>query len=352
MINQKRLIKTFFDFVKVYSPSGNEDRFADISVKYLTDTGVKIVKKDKFGNVYARINGKGKPVFFAFHMDTVEPSRNIKPLIKNGYIVSDGKTILGADNKAPIACVLEMIKIINQKKIIHRPLELIFTKSEETGNYGAINFDYALLKSKAGLCFDSPTPIGTVITASPFYERFDIKIIGRSAHASKPDEAVNVLPILNHILNFQKLGRIDNETVFNIGVISCGNVRNTIPGELFLKGEIRSFSEKKLIGYKNIFIKKLSIITKKFSAKSDIKFVRENPGYKHSSVSINQLIDKFNLKPVTSWAVSDANIFNDNKGLACFNLGDGCEFTHSTQERIKITQMENLIKLMLQLLII
>ena len=350
MINQKRLVETFFDLVQTYSPFGKEDQFADVLVKHLTKIGINLVKKDSYGNVYAKINGRGEPVFFAFHMDTVEPSKDIKPLIKNNYIISDGKTILGADNKAPIACVLEVISLLHEGIKNYRPLELVFTKSEEAGNYGAINFNYRFLKSKTGFCFDSPTPVGTIVTASPFYERFDIQIIGRSAHASKPDEAINALSILNKVLNFQKLGRLDDETILNIGVIHAGSVRNTIPGEITLNGEIRSFSKKKLIENKTKFIKNLKSTVKKLAAKTKVKFVRENPGYKHSSVSINQLIDTLDLKPVTTWAVSDANIFNDNKGIVCFNLGDGCEFTHTNQERIKTSEMKNLIKLMLKLI--
>ncbi|MCX7955682.1 MAG: peptidase dimerization domain-containing protein, partial [Patescibacteria group bacterium] len=190
--------------------------------------------------------------------------------------------------------------------------------------------------------------LGTIITASPFYERFDLVLIGKEAHASLPNKAKNILFPLKEILNKQKLGKIDAYTLFNIGVINGGYVRNTIPGELHLKGEIRSFLEKNLIKEKNKFLNILEKIEKKYSIKIKKDFVRENPGYFHNDKKIinkiKNIIKKTGLKPALkqAWGVSDANIFNDKKNLLCFNLADATEFSHSKEERIKI---KNLIKL-------
>lgn len=343
----KNLIDLFIHICQIDSPTGEEQKMADFVYNFAKKYA-DFVRKDKFGNVYVRY-GKNPNLFLSAHLDTVEPGRGIKPQIKGEYITSDGTTILGADNKVTVAGILEVLKELS-KENSKNSFEIIFTLSEEVGNYGAINFDYSLLSSKIGFCFDSSNPLGTIITASPFYERFDLKIIGKEAHASLPNEANNILYPFQELLKKQKLGKIDKYTLFNIGVVNGGFVRNTIPGELVLKGEIRSFFEKNLVKTKNKFLKILSRIEKKYKVKIEKDFVRENPGYFHNSKKAKEIIkklknifSKMELKPQEkiAWGVSDANIFNE-KNLLVFNLADATEATHSKQERIKI---KNLIKL-------
>lgn len=350
------LINLFISLCQIDSPTGEEKKVANYILSYLKKLKILAVK-DNFGNIYAKI-GNNPKLFLSAHLDTVEPGRNIKPKIKNGYITSDGKTILGADNKVAVASIIQATKEIIRKNN-NLSFEIVFTLSEEIGNYGAINFDYKLLNSKIGFCFDSSNPLGTIITASPFYERFDIQIIGREAHASKPEEAINVLFPLKKLLNKQKLGKIDQYTLFNIGVVKGGDVRNTIPGEINLKGEIRSFFEKNLLTAKVNFIKLLSKLEKEYRIKINKNFVLENPGYFHKSKQAKQIINKLKtilknlkLKPKekVAWGVSDANIFNDKKYL-CFNLADGTEFTHTKNERIKIKDLLKLKEIIKNLII-
>ncbi len=353
----KSLIQTFIDVVKIDSPTGEEKQMAQYLVTYLRKYA-DVVKTDSYGNVYARVNGVKDGLFFAAHMDTVEPGRGIKPVIKSGYITSDGSTILGADNKLAIACILETVRQIKEQHIPHMTLELLFTRSEEVNNYGAINFNYSFLKSKKGYCFDRSAPVGTIITGSPYYERFDLKVIGREAHASKPFAAINALAIFNEILNKITLGRIDSDTIQNIGVITGGFVRNTVPGEISAFGEIRSFKEKNLLQAKKRLEVVIAKTVKKYSAKYALDFVRENGGYKHVTPSAKKFISttentmrlcKIEPSKEMAWGVSDANIFSE-KGLLVINLGDGGKFAHSKKERATIREMEKLVRLMIKLI--
>lgn len=346
------LLNIFLELVQIDSPSGKEGEMAEYVKAYLNSL-VDEVKKDIHGNIFARTKGEGEPLFFISHMDTVEPGCGVTAQIKNGYVTSDGTTILGADNKAAVACILEALCFFKSSKIKHRPIELIFTYSEEVGNYGAINFDYSWLQAKIGYCFDSISPVGTIIQASPYYERFDIKILGKAAHASCPHEANNILHFLTSLLNEITLGKLDDDSLMNIGVVHGGDVRNTIPGELVIKGEIRSFVESKLIQHKKYFLQKIHKLISKHKMKIELEFVRENPGYKYTSSrdisiikTIKQLIKKngFAPKMKTDWGVSDANIVNE-KGLLCFNLGDGVEGAHTKQERVKISSLNDNLKL-------
>lgn len=348
----QRLIQTFFDLVQIDSPTNHEEKFGNFLMGELGQLGL-FVTKDQRGNIYARREGEGEAIFFSAHMDTVEPGRGIKPRVEDGYLVSDGTTILGADDKSGVAVILETLKSLEGKKT--RPLEFVFTVSEEAGNFGAIDFDYKLLQAKRGYCFDLSQPVGTITTASPYYERFDMKLIGRAAHASHPEEGKNVLPALGEILTIAPLGQPDSETYFNIGVVTGGQVRNTILGEVFLKGEIRSFVEKNLHDIKSIFQKAVDVIVQKYGVELEQEWVRENGGYKHESQEAAAFIEftkkimlaidvPFRLTQTSG--VSDANIFNDH-GVLCFNLGDGSEFSHTTHERVKVSELENLVQFML-----
>ncbi len=349
-----RSIQTFFDLVRIDSPTGEEKALVEFLITKLQTLGLS-VSQDKYGNVYARLDGDSEGIFFSAHMDTVEPGRGIHPKIYGEYLVSDGKTILGADDKIAIAAILEAIPVILSQS--HKTVELVFTCSEEVGNYGAMEFDYNLLQAKNGYCFDLSQPVGTITIASPFYERFDITLMGRSAHASHPEEAINVLPALSEILQIAPLGKADEDTFFNIGVVDGGDVRNTILGSIMVKGEIRSFTAEGLSATKESFRKNVAKIATKYGINTKEEWVWENPGYKHISeksrsfiTDTEKLIKEIGLKSIITQTagVSDANIFND-KGLLCLNLGNGGEFAHTTKERIKISELENLIQLMVAL---
>jgi tripeptide aminopeptidase len=350
---KKGVARHLIDLVSVYSPSGGEEIFAEYLAEKLRELA-DVVVIDGFGNVYARVEGEGEPLFFAAHMDTVEPGKGIKPRITvDKYLVSDGTTILGADNKATIAVYLSLLEDLREKneKLEHRPLEFVFTKSEETGNYGAINFDYKLLRAKRGYCFDAVAPVGTIITASPYYERIDVKLIGKAAHASKPEAAKGVLGPLKELLENIRLGRISNTTICNIGKIEVGVGRNTIPGGASIEAEIRSYVEEDLRRVLDDFLVVIQNAAKTIDV--EISHETENPGYYHCDKTvkteiarIESCMSKIAIKPVKaeSMAVSDANIFN-NMGLVCINLGDGVEGAHSKEERIAIASMEKNLEL-------
>src|SRR5699024_3777010 len=60
-------------------------------------------------------------IYFTAHMDTVTPGNDIHPSIEKDYIKSDGTTILGADDNAGIAVILEAIRVLKEEKIDHGP---------------------------------------------------------------------------------------------------------------------------------------------------------------------------------------------------------------------------------------
>ena len=238
------IIQIFKELVSIDSPSGEESAISQYIIAWAEKHNFSI-KKDKLGNLVIRTNNK-KPakVFFSGHLDTVEPGRGIVCVEKNGYLTSSGKTILGADNKASLAGILHAISTYNISPL--PSIELVFTTEEETiMNSQFIN--PKIITAPVGYIFDAPFEFGGIVTASPYIQDFSCIITGVASHASTPHEANSVFPILKNIVEGIPCGYIQNNPAFgtiNIGMVSMGTGVNTIPGNLEIKGEIRSFDKK------------------------------------------------------------------------------------------------------------
>jgi tripeptide aminopeptidase len=174
-------------------------------------------------------------------MDTVEPGRGIQPIIKGDRITSDGSTILGGDCKAGVAAILEGLESVGEDKKSRRPVQVVFTRGEEIGLVGASNLDYSMIRAREAVVFDGNGPVNTITGASPTYMRFDITVKGRAAHAGvEPEKGLSAIRIATEIINELPHGRLDDETTFNVGLISGGSVRNAVPAEVTFGGEWRS----------------------------------------------------------------------------------------------------------------
>lgn len=354
-MSSSKIVEVFLEAVQIDSPSGHEAEMAAWVTNRLRSIGLS-PDQDNFGNVIVKIAGPGEPLMFTAHLDTVEPGRNIKPRVAGGVITGNRQTILGADNKAAVAAILTSVERLIGERVSHRNLEIVFTLSEEVGNYGAVNLDYSRILAKAGFSFDYAAPLGRVVIASPFYDRFDLEITGRSAHASQPQEAINALSIFNYGLNEIRMGQIDAETVANIGVVSGGSVRNTVMGQVAAKGEVRSFSEEKLEQYSDKIYQTFSRICAAGGAELGWDLVRENSGFNFSkdeplAKRAKEVLERLGLEFTLekSWGCYDANIFVE-KGIRVLNMGDGSSGAHTTREQIKVTDLVKLGDLVFELM--
>lgn len=333
----------FIKLTKISSPSGKEDEISEFLQKKLLKNNFNF-KIDQVGNIFAKNSTKGIPLLLCAHMDTVQPGEHIQPIIENGIIKSNGTTILGADNKASLAAIMEAVE-----KVGHiRNLELLFTVKEETGG-GVENFPFSWIKSKRALTFDSAKPLGGIILRSPYIYNFNAVFLGKAAHSSLPQEGINAFNPAIQALQQIKVGSLDNEeTTINVGLINGGIGINTIPNKITISGEIRSYDQK-------LFKKHLSHVQTIFeravkNTQTKLKFTIDGycAGYTHKkqSITITQ-IDKIykQLGLKTSLyhysGISDANVLNSH-GIETYNLTDGSKYPHTTNEQIAI---KDLIKL-------
>ena len=346
MINKKRLTKTFLDLVQIDSPSGEEKNVAKFTANRLTDLGGQ-VEFDSYGNVIAKFKGAGNPVMLNSHLDTVEPGRGIKPIIKGDKITSDGTTILGADAKSGVASILEGIESVMENGTSHVPIEIVFTLGEEAGLLGAVNLDYSKIKSKIGVTLDNVRNVGHITTSAPGYSKVDVAITGRAAHAGfDPENGISAIKIASEIISKLSLGRIDHETTANIGIIRGGSARNAIPENAYLEAEIRSISLKKLQKHTKHFEEVISRTLAKYKLASvlvNIKTEFDPYVFDKSQQAVEQAIktlEKININPKLepSGGGADVNIFN-SKGIEAVCVGAGFYNAHTTREYALISEM-------------
>ncbi|HDK26211.1 MAG TPA: M20/M25/M40 family metallo-hydrolase [Candidatus Atribacteria bacterium] len=367
MVNEKRLVEGFMELVRIDSLSRKEKDLADFLLEKLKNLGLEVIVdqagekiKSNSGNIIARLKGNTNneiPIMFSAHMDTVVPGENIKPICDGEKIVSDGKTILGADDKAAIAALLEALYIIRENDIPHGDIEILFTICEEIGLKGAKNLDISSLKAQIGFVLDAEGSVGKIITTAPSQNYLEIIIYGKSAHAgANPEEGINAIQVAGYALSRMKLGRIDEETTSNIGIISGGRATNIVPDVVRLKGEVRSRNEEKLEKYTEQ-IKKISENTaQEFKAKAVVKINKEYYSYNLSPdeqvVSIaTKAAKNIGLQPLLypSGGGSDANVFNKN-GIPSVALAIGMEKVHTVEEYILIKDLKNTAEYILSII--
>lgn len=347
----------FIELVKIDSPSGGERAIAEYLIGWLEGLGF-FVQQDAIGNVFASINvTKDSPALLLLcaHMDTVQPGIGIKPILKNGVITSDGETILGADNKAAIAAMMQAVEVFfadpnNSKK----PLEVLFTVKEETGG-GVDLFNFSLPTAKTVLICDYAKPIGTVALGAPFITNFVFEVIGKASHSSRPELGQNALSGLAYLLKMIEIGRLDKGlTTVNIGEVSCGSGINTTPEKCVIKGEVRSFkvslfnnklNELKGLRKETINATNLSVDFSTNGYCPGYLYSEDDKPVKFAEKVLYTVLGRVPLLDKT-FGVSDANILA-HAGFDTILISDGVVNPHTVHESVTVKDLEVLSRVVL-----
>src|SRR5918997_4677257 len=256
MINQERIKNLLLEFVQIDSVSRKERDVAERIKKYCEELGATVEIDDagekvggNSGNVIARFKGTipdAEPIMMSAHMDTVVPGEGVKPIVDGDIIRTDGTTVLGGDDKSGCAVIIETIRCLQEQNIPHAPIEAVFSICEEVGLLGAKHLDVSRIRSKYGIVFDSDDP-GFLFTKGPSANHLEFKVHGLESHAGvAPESGISAIRIAAEAINNMKLGRIDEETTANIGVIHGGEATNIITNLVTLRGEARSLDDSKL----------------------------------------------------------------------------------------------------------
>ena len=253
---QDDVVSLFTELAALPSPPGEEREVADRVAAYMRDLGLDVSEDDAgqrigatAGNLYARLEatGDGMPLFFCAHLDTVPPEARIEPVLEDGVIRNAAGTILGADNKAAVAVMLEATRRLLAENRPHGGVELLFTPKEEVGLIGAAAFDHEQLHARVGYVYDQAAPIGEVILGAPYSHSMEVKFHGRAAHAGMyPEDGRSAIAAAAKTIADFKLGRIDEDSTANVGLISGGTAGNIVPEWCSFLAEARSHDQQKL----------------------------------------------------------------------------------------------------------
>jgi len=356
MIDRERLLNTFLGLVEIDNPSGEEAAIAAHIRGILEGLGLQ-VEEDALHNLLARVPGKGEPLLLNAHMDSVAPCRGVRPVVADGWVRSSGDTILGADDLAGVAAILEGVRATLEDKAPGRGAEIVFTVQEEVGLRGAAAFDTGKLRAREGFTLDSGGDFGGITVGAPSQDSLYALIEGRASHAGvAAEQGISAIVVAGQALAAMPLGRIDHETTANIGMIKGGAATNIIPERVELWGEARSHDQEKLVAQIQAMVAALEDTARLHGAavrvdvthKYDTYRLRENtPVVEHAAAVLRAM----GVEPryEISGGGSDVNIFAQ-RGLSVANISVGYRAIHSTGEHIAVADLERAAEFVARLL--
>lgn len=355
-VNKDRLIKEFMELVQIDSETKNEAKIAEVLKNKFSDLGLEVIEDTSkkqtghgAGNLICNLKGDADGVdtiYFTSHMDTVVPGQGITPSIKDGYIVSDGTTILGADDKAGLAAILESVRTLQENEVKHGDIQFIITAGEESGLVGAKALDPAHLKAKYGYAIDSNGDVGDIIVAAPTQAKVFTVIKGKTAHAGvAPEKGVSAITLAAKAISKMPLGRIDEETTANIGRFEGGQQTNIVCDYVEILAEARSLVPQKMEAQVAKMKEAYESIAEEYGGSAEVDIQIMYPGFNQKAgdevVEVArkaaQIIGR-ESSLLESGGGSDANIIA-GFGIPTVNLAVGYEEIHTTNERIAVEEL-------------
>jgi tripeptide aminopeptidase len=344
-------VELLLELAAIPSPSGEESGVAEVVVRYLRGLGLS-PDEDDFGNVYASLEptANGAPLFFCAHLDTVPPAGELRPVVEDGVIRNAGGTILGGDNKAAIVQMLEGMRRVLVESVPHAGIELVFTRQEEIGLRGAAAFDETRLRAKLGFVYDQEGPIGEIVLGAPFAQGLEITFLGRAAHAGmSPEEGRSAIQAAAKAIADLRLGRVDEETTANVGVVSGGTAGNIVPERCSFLAEARCHDERKLGELVQEMLDVCAFAANEAECEMQSESRKSYRGYRFAkSEEVARLAEGaltrcgHEVRYGLSGGAADANVFNE-RGLRCLNLTHGVYDFHSPNERIAVVDLEAMV---------
>src|SRR3954451_3160348 len=353
------MLDRFVRLCEVASPTGSERAVADALLAELGDLGVEVTEDGSAGpaqagsgNVIARLPGERDAwVMFAAHLDTVPHEGDVEVALDQGVYHSVGDTILGADNKAAVTVLAELAA----RHATARPplgLELVFTVAEEDGLRGAKALDLGALRSPFGFVLDHASPIGEEITAAPTYKRLAAEFEGTEAHSGiRPEDGHSAIAAAATAISRMELGRLDDETTANIGVITGGTASNVVAGRCRVDGEARSLDEGRASKTVGAMVDACTGAASQHECDVDVEVTEMFRGYRLASKALSVTIARSALersgvvpRETSTGGGSDANALNA-RGFETVLLANGTEANHTPEESVAAERISQMLRI-------
>ncbi|HZC74800.1 MAG TPA: M20/M25/M40 family metallo-hydrolase [Gaiellaceae bacterium] len=352
-------VDLFLELAAIPSPPGDERGVADVVLRYLSGLGLEPDEDDcgprigsTAGNLYARVEptAEGTPLFLCAHMDTVPPDGELEPVVADGVVRNAGGTILGGDNKAAIAAMLEGVRRVLVEGVPHAGIELVFTPMEEVGLVGANAFDDDRLHAQVGYVYDQEGAIGEVILGAPWSRALEVRFHGRAAHAGMaPEEGRSAIQAAAKAIADLRLGRVDELTTANVGVITGGTAGNVVPEWCTFLAEARCHDETKLGELVQEMLDAFSFAATETDCDVETTMRKSYDGYRlkrdePAVVLAAEAFSRCGFEPRygLSGGGADANVFNE-RGRRCVNLSHGVFGFHTPDEHVSVADLDAMV---------
>ena len=351
-----RLGETFVRLCEIPSPSGSEAHVAGYVAGELRGLGLEVTEDATAeetgagcGNLLTRIPGPpgGRSVMLCAHLDTVPVLDRIEVELEDGFYRNRHDAILGADDKAGVAVLLELARRLAEQG---PPItcELVFTVGEEVGLRGAHAFDVAALDSEFGFVLDHAAPLGRMVVAAPTYYHVQAEFLGRAAHAGiSPEEGRSAIAAAAAAIGAMQLGRTDDETTANVGAIHGGTAANVVPEGCVIEAEVRSLDDAKASEGVRRMVDAITYAASASEVDVDTtvqeqfrayRIAEDDPAVTLAGAALRDCgIDPV---PTSTGGGSDASAFAA-KGFRCVNLAIGVELNHTPAERVSRRALES-----------
>ena len=371
-MNKERLLNTFLDLVKIYSPSRNEINVMKYITEKLEKLGVKYILHD-----HSAEYGGNTPVIIAklerncddtnlnaislsAHMDVVEPSKDLDVYVEDGLVKTRTETTLGGDDKGGVAIILETFESLVENNLPHNDVFAVITPSEEVGLLGAKSIKCEEIPdeftpAKDMLVLDNGGGADLVAVEGPCMYKINVNYEGASAHAGiEPEKGRSAILAMSNAIAKMKIGRLNDYTTSNIGSIISEFPTNVVPKDCKIRMEVRCLNEdeakENVDNYVDIFEK----TAKEFEVKCNIDIEYDYPPLKQidGNVLLNRVLDAYNkvgvvAKPIKIGGGCDGNIYLKN-GFNSVILGVGMYKIHTIEEYLVISDMEKTAEAVLE----
>jgi tripeptide aminopeptidase len=359
------VLDLFTELAVLPSPPGEERAVADRVAAYLRDCGLRVEEDGaaatiggSAGNLLARVEptAEGEPLFLCAHLDTVPPTAAIEPVVEEGVVRNAAGTILGADNKAAVAAMLEAVRRLLAERRPHAGVELLFTPKEEIGLVGAYAFDVTKLHARIGYVYDQAAPIGDVILGAPYSQALEVTFHGRAAHSGMhPEDGRSAIAAAARAIAEFRLGRVDADSTANVGTITGGSAGNIVPEWCTFVAEARSHDERKLADLVQSMQDAITFAAGIAECEVETRVRKSYRGYRFAKSDRAVALAAEALEACghevrygLSGGAADANAFNE-RGLECVNLANGMTDIHTPDEHIAVADLEAMVDVTLGL---
>lgn len=362
MIDADRLLQTFLAILRIDSYYPQEDAVVDVLRPKLKRVGFEL-SVDEHRNVMGVLPAtpgfeSTPPVMLCAHTDTVQPTPKMQPVIRDDAVHTDGSSVLGADDKAAVAAIVEAAETVADQGLPHPAVEILLTVGEDVGHIGSKAFDVAPVRSRMVFIPDADGPVGGIMLAAPWMESAEVTFHGRAAHAGmEPESGRNAIAMLARAIEQMPLGRIDDETTSNVGTVAGGEAANIVPPDASLVWQVRSLDESKFLKVRDEVLHACRIACDDFGGEMTKKTIRECSGFRFAPDDpiVQRAESAIRVAGLEPWhsvtcGGSDANEFNA-KGLPSVVISVGYRDIHTNQESMPLCQLNHLAEVCLALML-